>query len=140
MPLTLNGTTGIVTENLADGSVTTADIANGAVTAAKLDTSVLPIGVSQTWQNVSSNRAIPASQGAFYTNTTGRPIFVNIRFQANPPVLVSLEIGSIGVVDWAQSGGESVRQVVSAVIPAGDTYRAWATFGVLVEWAWFELR
>jgi hypothetical protein len=48
MPLTLNGTTGIVTGNLADSSVTTPkialgaviteDIANGAVTAAKLGT------------------------------------------------------------------------------------------------------
>jgi hypothetical protein len=82
MPLTLNGTTGIVTANLADASVTTpkiadsavvtADIANGAVTAAKLSggqTGSAPVYGCRAWVNFDGTRD---ASGAASTANTNR--------------------------------------------------------------------
>lgn len=82
MPLTLNGTTGIVTANLADASVTTpkiadsavatVDIANGAVTAAKLSgaqTGSAPVYGCRAWVNFDGTRD---SSGTTSTANTNR--------------------------------------------------------------------
>jgi hypothetical protein len=76
----LNTTTsGIITATLtADSSPNLELQQNGvtfrtlgsAITSSDLSTEVVPIGVNQTWLNVTSSRALSTT----YTNTTGKPI------------------------------------------------------------------
>lgn len=81
MPLTLNGTTGIVTGNLADAAVTTpkiadsavvtADIANGAVTAEKLSggqTGSAPVYGCRAWVNFDGTRNAAGGTDTANTN------------------------------------------------------------------------
>jgi len=65
MPLSLSGTTGIVSANIQDGAIQTVDIANGAVTPAKLG------GTNTVLQVVSTQITAPTSVlvttiGTFY--------------------------------------------------------------------------
>lgn len=87
------------------------------------------IGVGQTWQNVTANRAL----GTNYTNTTGKPIFVNV-VQYNGGangVFITLTIDGV-LVDrdggWP-GGGNPMYANVSGIVPNGSTYSAAATGG-----------
>ena len=62
--------TGLSASGLPTGIITSTNILDATLVQGDFDTSVIPIGVGQTWQNVTSSRAI----GTIYTNSTGRPI------------------------------------------------------------------
>ncbi|MCS4260226.1 tail collar domain [Pseudomonas protegens] len=81
------------------------------------------LGDGQTWQHVTASRV----SGTVYTNTTGRPIFVQVSFTTG---------GVYVVVD-------GVNLTVSAyhaafIVPAGSTYKV--TYGSPVNLTWVELR
>ena len=51
----------------------------GVVTSAMLTGDAIPLGVGQSWTDVSGSR----SMGVTYTNSTGKPIMVSIAFADN---------------------------------------------------------
>ena len=88
------------------------------------------IGVNQTWQNVTANRTI----GATYTNTTGKPIFINICMDTYTSYQ-KIEVGGIDISGNANMGGGNPVFVV----PNGSTYKFVSTnIGILTSWC--ELR
>lgn len=121
MPTTISGTSGVTFPN--------SDVQGTG-----------SIGVGQTWQDVSSSR----SSGTTYTNSTGRPICVNVTGVGAATGSVSLEIAVNGVViarNTVYGSGSSYRPFVSAIVPSGSTYTV-ASFGSgtpSIE-RWFELR
>ncbi|MBF0638759.1 phage tail protein [Pseudomonas protegens] len=91
--------------------------------AAALESRPRGIGDGQAWQSVTGSRV----SGTVYTNTTGRPIFVQVSFTTG---------GVYVVVD-------GVNLTVSAyhaafIVPAGSTYKV--TYGSPVNLTWVELR
>lgn len=118
---------------LPDNSVLTADIADAQITAAKLATAVLPLGVGQTWQDVTSTRALSTT----YTNSTGRPIAASIFGTCNQDNSFVLTVGGItlnGSAAYATVKGT----YVAGIIPPGATYSVATTGGTLINWC--ELR
>ncbi len=137
MPLTLNGTTGIVTGNLADASVTTAkiadsavvtaDIANGAVTAAKLSggqTGSAPVYGCRAWVNFDGTRD---TTGAASTANTNR----FIRSSGNVASVLRNSVGdyTITFTTAMSDAGYSVIGGTSPAIGVSATAGSW-WFGV----------
>ncbi len=79
------------------------------------------IGVSQTWQVLTSSRA----SGVTYTNSTGKPIMVAIYGGSSTVSVGGVVVGTIG----------GVNSTVSVIVPNGATYISSAN---MVAWA--ELR
>jgi hypothetical protein len=97
------------------------------------------IGVGQTWQNVLSSRAF----GTTYTNSTGKPILVNVNSQISITGTSSSNIYLlVDSIIVARAGGRSEYadyHFVSAIVPNGSSYRVVNDGGdALVYWA--ELR
>lgn len=104
-----------------------------------LASSHIPIGVGQTWQNMTSSRAA----GTTYTNTTGRPIVVNVSFHrtggSNAAAHTFLVNGvTVGRSVTRFSQNEKVS-FTSAVVPSGATYRVDSVENSLLL-VWAELR
>jgi len=99
----------VVTVN-AEGQVTSATTA--AITIAD------PIGVNQSWQNVTASRSL----GTVYTNTTGRPIMVSASVQNT----ASCVVNGVQIVYSYTVSCCGVPQIsyfpVSFIVPAGHTY------------------
>jgi hypothetical protein len=91
------------------------------------------IGEGQTWQNLTSSRAVNTT----YTNSTGRPIMVNILCAVGANGSSQLQVSSIGVARLVnQFGDRTLSSWVSAIVPAGESYSL--TAGTITTWA--ELR
>lgn len=88
----------------------------------------IPIGVGQTWQDVTGSRA----KNTTYTNTTGRTITVAINANINSKEV--LTIGNIKFPDMNDGDGFSFT---SFTIPAGVSYKlsGWTAMSI-----WAELR
>ena len=93
---------------------------------------VAGIGVNQTWQNVAGSR----SSGVTYTNSTGKPIAVNI-WGSGSGSSGSCNCGGVTVVAWS-NGGNSGILPFSFVVPVGATYSCSVSAGGIGGWA--ELR
>jgi hypothetical protein len=111
------------------GTVSTTMLAAAAVTSAKVETLMQPLGVGQTWQDVSASRV----SGTTYTNTTGRPIMVSIRSDTSSSGV--LTVGGVQI-SWADTNTTN-RSVVVGVVPAGATY---VYTGGYLSGFWAELR
>ena len=118
-------------------TATTANaVAAGAVGVAGLATAAIPIGASQTWQDMVASRAINVT----YTNSTGRPIMVSISGGFTVNQYADLVIGAISVAyaGWNSFASGQVFGTVSGIVPAGGTYYVGSTgFGSM---RWAELR
>jgi hypothetical protein len=97
------------------------------------------IGVGQTWQNVKSSRSF----GTTYTNSTGKPILVNVTgvlsTTGTSAANIYLEVDSVIV---ARSGGRddfTHYHFVSAIVPNGSSYKVVNDGGDVLEY-WAELR
>ncbi len=92
-------------------------------------------GIGQTWQDVTAFRAL----GTTYTNSTGKPIQVNVCVSHGEQVVSTLTISGFTVsrvrqdVDNATGYQDSTH---TAIIPNGATYSA--SGGTLIIWR--ELR
>jgi len=88
------------------------------------DVSMLPLGVGQTWQDVTASRAL----GTTYTNNTGRPIIAEAwcaASAANAWFYISINGAAAKPAGSAGgAGGAGYAIGGSRVIPAGATY-AW---------------
>lgn len=126
------------TLDLPDNSGTVVSTGSTAVvTQAMLATAVIPLGVGQTWQDVTSSRAA----GTTYTNTTGRPIAVALKLQSAAGAWEPyMTIGGVNV----QNGGAATNNASYGtgyyIVPSGATYVLVANGGSLSSNGWCELR
>ena len=103
------------------------------VTPKKLkDAGLWPLGVGQSWQNVTASRTLNVN----YTNTTGRSIVVNL-------VVGGLSAGSVVIVGGDEvcvidGVTESYGVTASAIVPNGATYSCKTVGGIVARW--MELR
>ena len=94
------------------------------------------IGLNQTWQNVTASRSI----GTTYTNSTGKPIFVQINSNTTGTLhefktyVNSVQIGDN--VTYANSSNTSI----SFIVPNGQTYLLSTVSGSPSFFVWAELR
>lgn len=94
------------------------------------------VGVGQTWQNVTSSRALSTN----YTNSTGKPIQVSVTiYQADGGV--SFVVDGVTVAQSGQTGGggNDIHNV-SIIVPNGSVYSASRLTGTSSSFAWVELR
>lgn len=107
----------------ASGQLPTAGIQDLAVSSTKLADAAKPIGVSQTWQDVTASRSV----GVTYTNTTGRSIVVAYSRDGSGATYTYIYLyidGSLCVQNSIYApGGYSKPLGVIGVIPNGSTYR-----------------
>ena len=102
-------------------------------TAPTYNLQMLGIGNGQTWQNVTTSRAF----GTTYVNTTGKPIFLSLRWiQANASS-VSLKVDNIEV-DYGSQQNIGGGGALQAIIPNGSSY--YITNSGQQGFVWAELR
>lgn len=130
---------GDIVELVSFGAFTVADTYTKAETDNKLGfkantADLKEIGVGQTWQDVTASRVL----GTTYTNSTGKPIMVNIDQQPNPAYtyfqffINSTRVASLG----ANSAYSAYPNFTGIIVPNGATYSV--SGGTLNKW--FELR
>lgn len=112
-----------INQGTIDIAALAAQVVGFSARATALEERPRGLGDGQAWQNVTASRV----SGTVYTNTTGRPIFVQVSFTTG---------GVYVVVD-------GVNLTVSAyhaafIVPAGSTYKV--TYGSPVNLTWVELR
>ena len=96
------------------------------------------LGVNQTWQDVTGSRVA----GTTYTNSTGKPIFVQVYCFMS----VANTTWTITVDGQVRSGLSSTAwsvnsyNTVQAIIPNNSTYSVSASTGTIVLNKWSELR
>ena len=113
------------TQTLTNKTIDASQLVAASVTTTQLATAVQPVGVGQTWQNLSASRAAATT----YTNSSGRPITVFI--MGGSSASNSVIIGGLTTQTFA------AFVPVTFIVPNGDTYRiASVNSGVF----WLELR
>lgn len=100
-------------------------------------TSLQSIGYGQTWQTSFSP---PRAAGTTYTNTTGRPIMVNINYAQFSDATWDMQLYVSGILVARDAGGRTALGTngggtCSAIVPPGATYYFSGPFLV-----WAELR
>ena len=91
------------------------------------------LGINQTWQEVTSQRRF----GETYTNTTGKPIYIQVNINNAANVMFWVEINSIKI-----EHNEDYRCVMNYIIPPNATYKVYSQNGATnyVYTKWYELR
>ena len=94
-------------------------------------------GSSQTWQTVTGSRVLETT----YTNSTGRPILVNVFMQStttgqSPTLTINGTVVLVGT--GQQNSGQGMA--VFALVPNGATYSAAPSSGSATLSKWSELR
>ena len=77
-----------------------------------------PLGVGQTWQEVTSQRL----KGVIYTNTTGRPILVcatDYNGNGGGSSVIEIDGADRGVI----MGGTATQTSCTVIVPVGSTYK-----------------
>jgi hypothetical protein len=116
MSLVLNGTTGLTFDN---GSTQ----------------NVGGIGISQTWQDLNSSRAAFTT----YTNSTGKPILVQVTTINGSPSTTSATQLFIDGVQVAYTGEQANRRSwAGGIVPNGSTYLISLSANSVESWV--ELR
>jgi hypothetical protein len=126
-----NTITGLAAGGLPDASITAADLA----------TEAKPIGVGQTWQNMTASR----SPGTTYTNTTGRPIQILVRLETytlgTGSTYTTLTINGNVVGCFGGRNDTAIQYYThSAIIAPNDTYHIGNGAGTMTYTSWYELR
>ena len=132
-PLATETKTGIVKiKNIINAKQTDAAVTEKAVS--DLVEANKGLGVDQTWQDMKSQR----QNGVIYTNTTGRAIMILVsEQQSSSSQTCELEINGKRVLKNV-SYGTADGCIISALIPAGATYRV--TYKNYAPLEWQELR
>ncbi len=134
---TLTHPDGVGAVSIDSNNIAKSDVINAAL-ALKANTADLKeIGVGQTWQDVTASRAI----GTTYTNSTGKPIAINIRLQPlAAATVVSLTIN--GVIASVQIANVSYQNNIhlNGIVPNGVTYSYNVTAGSVTTPYITELR
>lgn len=88
------------------------------------------LGIGQTWQNVTAARSFDV----IYTNTTGKPILVQVHCvstEAGGYSFIAVDEFPAGLAHYPISGATLAHQIV---VPAGSTYRVSVTNARLNTW------
>lgn len=95
------------------------------------------IGVGQTWQDVSGAR----NEGTMYTNDTGRPLQISLRWRSNTSTPRDFQVTDNGGATWQTvatcNSTNNDRTTINPIIPPGHGYRV---NGNLDTKEWRELR
>jgi hypothetical protein len=105
---------------------------------------VNPLGVAQTWQNLTASRALNTS----YTNSTGRAIQVSVTGvgNANADAWIEAQVGAVfvgrqGVSDYhTDAYTQAFKGCLSFVVPPGATYAVLSSTALVAVNQWSELR
>lgn len=128
MPTTISGNTGV------------SQVQDGVVNAGSLATLVKPIGVEQTWQNMTASRAA----GTTYTNSTGRPIMVLVTAGAATFSYAFGWVDGVVIVEHQSRDADTTTSKANVLflVPAGSTYQVTVNVNgnTSTVGAWFELR
>lgn len=124
------------TQTLTNKTIDGSQLVAASVTSTQLATAVQPIGVGQTWTNVTGSRAT----GTTYTNSTGRPIMVVVTPVASGSLIGTFNIAgsAVGVVQFTPSGGGGGSPFFY-IIPNGVTYSVTNNANFSISY-WWELR
>ena len=126
MALTLNGDGNIV-------GLSVGGLPSGVVTSTNLNSSVVPIGVNQTWTNVTASRALSTT----YTNTTGKPIQLYIVCTGGNSNGAAVKIGGVSPAElYTNVAGGRVAFFV--IIPNEVSYSLGDASSTIQSW--WELR
>jgi hypothetical protein len=121
--------------SLASGVPNSAAIGSGTITQTNLASTILPIGVGQTWQDMTGSRAI----GTTYTNSTGRPIYVLVSVSQNTSGIgINGSIAGLAI-NTHQDNGSGSTGPFFGIIPNGVTYVISTETGKTLN-SWLELR
>lgn len=99
--------------------------------ASKYYVDAMAIGVGQTWQDVTANRAGDTA----YQNTAGRPIMVSVSQAGKSPSLQISSDNVTWVVVGQQASGSAENGNISAIVPPSHYYKTTGGF-----YRWTELR
>jgi hypothetical protein len=95
------------------------------------------LGLSQTWQDVTASRA----SGTTYTNSTGKPIQVNVAGTcSNGSAILYLTISGVAISGGQVTNIANQTAQVGAIIPPGATYVLSVSVGTVTPTYWSELR
>lgn len=91
------------------------------------------LGINQRWQEVTSQRRF----GETYTNTTGKPIYVQVNVNNAANVMFTFKINNLEI-----EHNEDYRCVMNYIIPPNATYKVYSQNGATnyVYTKWYELR
>jgi len=143
-----SGDTGSISNEMLAGAIPNSKLANSAITIGTTTVALggtiseIPptgsIGYNQTWLNVTGSRV----KGTTYTNSTGRPIQINITcyLQGTTQSSMTLTVNGVTVAMMAQNTAglqTGVWTPLTAILPAGATYVVTGS-GTINNWA--ELR
>ena len=95
------------------------------------------LGYNQTWQDVTASRA----SGTTYTNSTGKPIQVNVAGECTSgSAILYLTVGGVVISGGQVQSLANLTAQVGAIIPPGATYVLSVNFGTVTPTYWAELR
>lgn len=104
-------------------------LTKGIVPAASVS-GLAEVGVNQTWRDVTLQRALNTA----YTNSSGKPIYISVTGKdQQQQSLVDLWVGSAKACRTYKDSNSDAP--LTAIIPAGATYKIIATGGTLSNWA-----
>jgi hypothetical protein len=92
------------------------------------------IGLGQTWQNVTASRL----KNVVYTNTTGKPICLGIRFSDR--VNTGIFVDGFVIAYYNDTNSSPSQAGGMAIVPSGSTYELRAPAGFSGFSTWAELR
>ena len=104
---------------------------NNVATQTELDAQPSPLGVGQTWQDVTASRA----SGTTYTNTTGKSICVMANSTYSTSTTFWMFINGTQVYGTNGTSSVGQRNAGFMIVPNGSTYSVTTT----IE-RWWELR
>jgi hypothetical protein len=93
------------------------------------------LGVSQTWQNVASSRAVATT----YTNSTGRPIMVAVALSSSTASTLYATVSGLSM-GGTSVGSSGYSSGISFIVPSGATYSVTMNAGSPSINTWLELR
>lgn len=123
----------VISSKIPNGAIGTAQLGVASVTSATMETLVLPLGVSQTWQDVKASRAY----GTTYTNSTGRPIYVYVYSSIGTNGTFTITVNGVTWGGYHYAAGNCGTPTF--IVPSGGTYSISTTASLTVA-NWMELR
>lgn len=95
------------------------------------------LGYNQTWQDVTASRA----SGVTYTNSTGKPIQVNVAGDCSSgSAILYLTVSGVLISGGQVQNLANLTAQVGAIIPPGATYILSVNTGTVTPTYWSELR
>lgn len=124
------------TQTLTNKTIDGSQLVAASITNTQLSTAVKPVGVGQSWTDVTASRSV----GTTYTNLSGRPIMVAFTPNASANMYGFAVVGGSNLMyqQFTPSGGGGCA-AWSFIVPDGVTYSI-TNSSNLTKLSWWELR